>query len=192
MKSFAACICLLLAAEIAPAQINYSIIKRQAHTAANGAGSGAAENPPPASPAPPPPQAPPSPQLQATLQNIAALRGDLATLCNSSGTNLLAAQKSSFTNNLAAAAQGTKAKPGSVTKLADDLATAIAGNEKARPHQQKLAQNLHAIFNSAHLTPAQQQAIFDDVQKTLTNCGAPADAVATVAGDLKTIADETK
>jgi hypothetical protein len=191
MKLFAACFCLLLAAEVALAQINYSIIKRQAQGAANGAGSGAAENPPQASPAPPP-QAPPSPQLQATLQNISALRGDLATLCNSSGTNLPAAQKSSFTNNLAAAAQGTKAKPASVAKLADDLATAIAGNEKARPHQQKLAQNLHAIFNSAHLTPAQQQAIFDDVQKTLTNCGSPADAVAAVVGDLKTIADETK
>jgi hypothetical protein len=191
MKSFAACICLLLAAEIAPAQINYSIIKRQAQGAANGAGSGAAENPPQASPAPPP-QAPPSPQLQATLQNISALRGDLATLCNSSSTNLLAAQKSSFTNNLAAAAQGTKAKPASIAKLADDLATAIAGNEKARPHQQKLAQDLHAISNSAHLTPAQQQMIFDDAQKILANCGAAPDAVAAVVGDLKAIADETK
>jgi hypothetical protein len=192
MKFLAAWICLMLATKVALGQINYGVVIRQAHGAANAAGSGAQENPPPAPSPAPPPQTPPSPQLQATLQNIAALRGDLATLCNSSGTNFISAQKTSLTNNLASAAQGTKAKPASVSKLADDLAAAVAGNEKLRAQQQKLAQYLHAIFNSGHLTPEQQQKIFDDVQKILANSGAPTDAVAAVVADLKTIADETK
>jgi len=42
--------------------------------------------------------------------------------------------------------------------------TAMAGNEKLRPQHLKLAQDVHAIFNSSHLSPAQQQKIFADVQ----------------------------
>ena len=59
------------------------------------------------------------------------------------------------------AAQSAKPLPASIAKLADDLTTAIAGKEKLRAPQQKLAQFVHAIFNSSHLTAAQQKMIFD-------------------------------
>ena len=80
----------------------------------------------------------------------------------------------------------------SIAKLADDLATAIAGKEKLRAPQQTLAQYIHAIFNSAHLTAAQQQMIFDGVQKILTDGGASPDEATNVVNDIKTIASETK
>jgi hypothetical protein len=93
---------------------------------------------------------------------------------------------------MAAAAQGAKPQAASISKLADDLATAIAGKEKLRAPQPKLAQYVHAIFNSSHLTTAQQQMIFDGVQKILNDGGASPDETANVVSDIKTIASETK
>ena len=70
--------------------------------------------------------------------------------------------------------------------------TAMAGNEKLRPQHQKLAQDVHAIFNSSHLSPAQQQKIFADVQTLLQNGGVSPDDATNVVNDIKTIATETK
>ena len=70
--------------------------------------------------------------------------------------------------------------------------TALAGNEKLRPQHQKLAQDVHAIFNSSHLSAAQQQKIFTDVQTLLQNGGVPPDVAATIVNDVKAIATETK
>ena len=71
--------------------------------------------------------------------------------------------------------------------------TVIAGNKKLAAQHQKLAQSIHAIFNSSHLSPTQQQqTILDGVQKILLDGGVPSDDTAKVIGDLKTIADETK
>ena len=87
---------------------------------------------------------------------------------------------------------GTKPTPASVARLADDLMTAMAGNEKLRPQHQKLAQDVHAIFNSSHLSPAQQHKIIADVQTLLQNGGVPPDDVTNVVNDIKAIATETK
>jgi hypothetical protein len=147
-------------------------------------------------PAPAPPQNNPNPPadpvLQATLQNIASLRNDFAAIGNAADGASLPAQKQSLTNDLAVAAQGAKAQPASISKLADDLTTAIAGKEKFRVPQPKLAQFVHAIFNSSHLTTAEQQMIFDGVQKILTDGGALPDDATNVVNDIKTIASETK
>ena len=189
MKALVTLFCALLAAGAALAD-PYSTAIRQARTAAN-AGSGQ-ETPPPATP-PPQNNAPPNPALQATLQNIADLRNDLTAISSSTGTNRLAALKSSLTNHLAAAAQGAKkASQESISKLADDLSAAIAGNEKLRAQLPKLAQFAHASFNGSQLTEAQQKMIFDGVQKILTGAGAPADGVAGVVDDFKTIVGETE
>ena len=56
-------------------------------------------------------------------------------------------------NDLTEAAQGTKPSPASVSTLADDLAPVVAGNKQLHAQHQKLAQNVHAIFNSSHLSP---------------------------------------
>lgn len=146
-------------------------------------------------PAPPPqnnPNPPADAALQATLQNIANLRNDFSAMGNAAANASLTVQKQTLTNDLAIAAQGVKPQAASVSKLADDLMTAISGKEKLRAPQPKLAQFTHAIFNSAHLTTAQQQTFFTGVQKILTDGGASADEAANVVNDLKTIASETK
>ena len=148
------------------------------------------------SPTPVPPQnnpnTPADPALQATLQNIASLRNDFSTIGNAAAGASLTIVKQTLTNDLAIAAQGVKPQAASISRLADDLMTAISGKEKLRTPQQKLSQFTHAIFNSAHLTPAQQQTFFSGVQKILTDGGASADETANVVNDLKTIASETK
>jgi hypothetical protein len=135
---------------------------------------------------------PVDPVLQATLQNTEDLRSDFASIGNVSAASVPAAQISSLTNHLLVAAQGTKPQMASVAKLAGDLTTAIAGQTKLRASHPKLAQYVHASFNGAHLTAAQQQMILDSVQKILKEGGASAEETADVVGDLKTIAGETK
>lgn len=145
-------------------------------------------------PAPAPAQgAPPSsPALQATLQNIESLKNDMAAISATTNPAALTTAKQSLSNDLAAAAQGAKPSTLAVSKMTDELAAVINGNEKLRPQLPRLAQFSHAVFNAAHLTDAQQQTIFDGVQKMLAEAGVP-DADATgVAGDFKAIANETK
>src|ERR1035438_4230371 len=152
MKPFIALTCVLFMAKGVLAD-PYSAAIQQAkrvsaqETAAN---QRLMDNPPPA--APPQNNPPPAdPALQATLQNIGSLRTDFAAIGNADATSSLTVQKQLLTNDLAIAAQGAKPQPASISKLADDLTTAIAGKEKLRAPQQKLAQFVHAIFNSAHL-----------------------------------------
>jgi len=68
----------------------------------------------------------------------------------------------------------------------------MAGNEKLNAQHQKLAQDIHAIFNSAFLSSEQRQTIEDDVHGILQNGGVPADEIAAVDDDIKAVADETK
>ena len=195
MKPFIALACALFIASSLLAD-PYSAAIRQAknvsakETAAN---QQLLENPQPA--APPPhnnPNPPADPVLQATLQNIADLRNDFSAIGNAAVGVSLTVEKQTLTNDLTIAAQGVKPQAASISKLADDLITAISGKEKLRAPQPKLAQFTHAIFNSTHLTTAQQQTFFTGVQKILTDCGASADEAANVVNDLKTIASETK
>jgi len=150
------------------------------------------DNPPPAAPPQNNPNPSADPVLQATLQNIENLRNDFAAIGNPAAGVSLTVQEETLTNDLAIAAQGKKPQAASISKLADDLTTAIAGNEKLRAPPPKLAQFVHAIFNTAHLTAAQQQMIFTGVQKILTDGGASPDEAANVVNDIKSIASETK
>jgi hypothetical protein len=195
MKLFIALTCALFLAGSLPAQVNYSIAIRQAKNASakeTAANQQLMDNPPPAAPPQNNPNQPPDPALQATLQNIESLRTDFAAIGNADATSSLTVHKQILTNDLAIAAQGAKPLPASISKLADDLIAAIAGKEKFRAPQPKLAQYTHAIFNSAHLTAAQQKMIFDGVQKVLTDGGASPDEATNVVNDIKTIASETK
>ncbi len=195
MKPLIALTCVLFMANGLLAQVNYQAAIRQARNAAaneTAANQKLLDNPPPATPPQNNPNQPPDPALQATLQNIENLRNDFTAIGNAAPAASLAALKQSLTNDLAIAAQGAKPQAASISKLADDLATAIAGKEKLRAPQPKLAQFIHAIFNSLHLTTAQQQMIFDGVQKILTDGGASPDEAANVVSDIKTIASETK
>lgn len=130
------------------------------------------------------------PVLAATLQNITNLQADFAAVIDSTGAK--ADQRIALMNDFSAAAQSTHASANSVKELARDLMTAMAGNKKLQPRQQQLAREIHAIFNSSHLTATQQQMVFDGVQKTLTDAGVSLDAATDVVTDLKGIAAETK
>jgi hypothetical protein len=204
MKKSVSIACVLFTAGIGLAQeVNYSIAKQQARrdSAQNDAeqqriareanGPGGASAAPGAAAAS---AAPVDPALQATLSNVAGLKSDFAAVISSTGDKPDPAQKDSLLNNLSQAAQGAKkASANSVKKLADDLLTAVAGNKKLAVAQQtKLAREVHALFNSAHLSAAQQQSLFTDVQKILTDGGATLDDAVNVVTDLKAVADETK
>jgi hypothetical protein len=151
---------------------------------ANGGVAGAAGAPAAAQPI--------NPALQATLKNVAGLQTDLAGLA-AAGDKAGTEQKNALLNDLSQAAQGPKASTDSVKKLADDLQAAVAGKTKlTAPQQTKLARDVHALFNSAHLSPAQQQALLTDVQKVLTSGGAEQNASGDVVADLKAVVDQTK
>jgi hypothetical protein len=190
MKTLIAFFCALLVANFASAQGAYNMAIQQARNAAAsenknqqaiGSSGQSASAPTPASN--PNPQ--PSPALEATLQNIANLRADFENFADGQ-TN-----RQPLINDMTAAAQGSKAAPTNVSKLAEHLAS-VAANKNLQPQQQKLAQSVHAIFNSSHLTTAQQQMVCDGVQKILQNGGVLSDDVTNVINDLKTIATETK
>ena len=132
------------------------------------------------------PAQPMDPALAATLQNISKLRADLNCL----GTN--STPPPALTNDLMAAAVGTKASAETIAKLIGDLQAAVAGKPALRSHYIKLAQYLHAVSNGAHLSPAQFQAISDDVEKILGNAGVPYEATEALLEDLKHLARETK
>jgi len=194
MKTLIPCFCALFVANSVLAD-PYSAAIRQAKDVSARVTKAEQGNPPQAAPAPaapPQPNPQPNPALEATLLNIASLRADFAALGNLAGTNSADAQKQSLVNDLAAAAQGAKPSPASVSKLADDLTTATAGKVKSDATHQKLGQDVHAIFNSSHLSPAQQQMIFDNVQKILQSSGASLDDATNVVNDIKTIATETR
>jgi hypothetical protein len=197
MKTITAFFCVLFVANGIRADV-YSAAIRQAKNVAASASNTRQDNdngPLPTQPPPAPPtqnNTPPDPVLEVTRQNIAGLRVDFDAFSDRADTNSAAAQKPSLISNLTAAASGTKPSPASISKLADDLITAMAGNEKLRLQHLKLAQEVHAIFNSSHLSSAQQQKIFADVQTLLQNGGVPPDNATNVVNDIKTIAAETK
>ncbi|MDR3458172.1 MAG: hypothetical protein P4N60_12040 [Verrucomicrobiae bacterium] len=135
---------------------------------------------------------PMDPALQATLQNIGDLQVNFAAYVNADGQPD-AGQKTSLLNNLSHAAQSAKASSDSVKKLAADLLPALDQRKKITALQQrKLAIDVHALFNSSHLSAAQQKTMFDEVQKILTEAGVPQGDVDAVVADLKKIAEETK
>jgi hypothetical protein len=197
MKTIVVGACGLLAAGHLVAQ-NYNMAIQQARrasaqndaeqqqiqhaTGGSGGGQGAAGG----APAP----APVDPALQATLSNISSLQIDFAAVVNATGDK--ADTKVSLMNNLSKAAQGTKASANSVKKLADDLLTALSGKTKlTAPQQTALAREIHALFNSSHLSSDQQEKLLAGVQKILTDAGAELDDAVNVVTDLKAVATET-
>jgi hypothetical protein len=131
------------------------------------------------------------PKLQLTLKNISSLQSDFAIF--SQHDTIDTNRQATLLNNLTQAAQGTKATAPSIQKLADDLVTAISGQKQLLlARQTKLAREVHALFNSSHLSATQQQATLTDIQKILTDSGCSADAAQNVVADLKVIGAETK
>lgn len=199
ITTFLVCGCLLGIGESLRAQ-NYYKAVQQAHRdsaqndaeqqrIANASGSGGGS----AAPGGAAPAAPADPALQATMKNVSGLQSDFATLTAAGGT-VDSSQKVGLLNDLSQASQGAnKASSDSIKKLVNDLSTALAGQKKLTvPQQKRLAQEIHALFNSAHLKDVQQQNLLNDVQKILTDAGAPLDSAVDVVTDLKDVVAQTK
>jgi hypothetical protein len=201
MKTIIACAGVLLTAGSLLAQ-NYYMATQQARrdSAQNDAEqqriakeAGGSSGPSAAGGAAPAAPAPMDPALQATLKNVSSLQADFAGAINSTGDSPDPSQKIALLNDLSQAAQTTKASSASVKKVADDLLTALSGKKKLTAAQQtKLAREVHALFNSSHLTATQQQGLLTDVQNTLTDAGASLDAAVNTVTDLKEVVAETK
>jgi hypothetical protein len=190
MKTFTAFFCALLVANFVTAQGAYNMAIQQARNAAasenrNQQAIGSSGQPAPSQTPPNNSSPQTNPALEATLQNIANLRADFENYADGQ-TN-----RQPLINDLTVAAQSAKASPMDVSKLAEHLAE-VAGNKNLQAQNQKLAQSVHAIFNSSHLSAAQQQMVCDNVQKILQDGGASSDDVTNLINDLKTIATETK
>jgi hypothetical protein len=135
---------------------------------------------------------PTDPVLEATLRNISNLRVDFDAFGKLTEIKPDSAQTKLLLNDLTAAAQSTKPPGNSVSKLAENLATAIAGKKSMEAQHQKLAQDVHAIFNSSHLSSQQQKMIFDDVRNILQDGGVSADETTNVVSEIQMIASQTK
>jgi hypothetical protein len=199
MKASAAFICALFLANGIFADPYSMAIQRAKNVSANETKMSNAtanqDNPPPSAPSsaaakPAPPQD--NPTLEATLRNISNLRVDFDALGKLSELKPDSLPKKLLLDDLTTAAQGAKPSQTSVTNLAENLATAVAGKAEMQPHHTKLAQDVHAIFNSSHLSPAQQQMVLDDLQKILQGGGAAADDITNVVNGIKTVVAETK
>jgi hypothetical protein len=190
MKSFIALAVVLAVAGNALADVNYDLGKQQAKRAAGGSVAQPGNSPSqPQTPAAPPMD----PALAATLQNIADLRADLDALSQAADAQAGADQRSSLMTHLsAAAAHDKKASPASIKKLSGHLITNLSGKKNLTAQNARLAQNLHALFNGAHLSATQQQTALDAVKTILTDAGIPADDADNLVGDLKQIATETQ
>lgn len=175
-----------LAAGAALGDVNMHIAKDQAKRAAGTSDAPAANQPSSSAP-----QQPTDPALAATLKNIADLRADFAAIGAAADVSAAADQKISLLNHLSAAAQGTKASSASVRKLADDLIAALAGKRKIAGDP-KLAREIHALFNGAHVSAEQLETLLTDVKKILADAGVTTEAADQVADDLKAVAAETK
>ena len=151
-------------------------------------GGGAGQSSAPAAPAPM------DPALKATLSNINSLKADIGAYNSVDAGQADSSQRVAMLNDLSAAGQGpNKATPDAIKKLATDLITAVSGNKKLTAAQQtQLGRDIHALFNSSHLTDAQQKTLLDGAQKILTDAGISLDNAVDVVTDLKEIASQTK
>jgi len=68
----------------------------------------------------------------------------------------------------------------------------VSGRKNLSPQTARLARNIHALFNSAHLLAAQQETLLNGAKKILTEAGLPADDAEKLVGDLKQVAAETQ
>lgn len=190
MKTIVILSVLVAGANCAFADIYSSAINRAktvTQTAPQSQAAAAAQATQPAQSAP----ATPHPQLEATLQNISNLRIDFDNLGKLSPTNAIEPVRNSLMTNMFIAAQGIKPSEASSEKLANHLVNAMAGRDNMIQQHTRLAQDVHALFNGSHLTPAQQDALLSEVQQILQTGGVTTELALVIVNDLRTIATET-
>lgn len=174
-----------------------AIAKRQARDAANQTTERdrQALGQPGAAPAnaAPRPATPAQPTVQLTPQQQASYRflADMAAIKTNSAVT--AEQKSKMAQDLTGMLQSAnKVSAATLNKFAGDLASALAEKKLTTAQQSRLYQNVNAILNNPSLAPMQQQAVFEDVEKTLQVSPSDNKNAAAVAADLKAISAEVQ
>jgi len=139
---------------------------------------------PPAAPAKPgAAAAAPATVLTPQQANLVRLQTDLAGF--KTNTTASAEQIQRLANDLSAVAQGPN-KPSSqaVSRLAGNLAMALAQKALTAGERSRLLQDLNALLNSTSLPREQTQDIAADLQRIFKGC----DQAASIAGEAKAIA----
>lgn len=146
-------------------------------------------------PSPPPPgtapsSAPSGPQGISSVQQqlIEKLQTDLAAI--KPGSQVTPEQKQQLQNDFAALAKGvTKPSKTRLTKLADDLSAALAGNNISVKDHAQLAKDINIVMNSGNpnLSPAQTQSFVAGAQTVLKAGGVAGPEAMAVTVDLKAI-----
>jgi hypothetical protein len=147
--------------------------------------------PPGATPTQPVPVIPSGPQgiSQAQQQNIDKLQSDLTAI--KAGSEVTQEQKQGLTADCTVLAKGAiKPAKSSLTKLANDLANALADKNVSAKDQAQLAKSINIVVNSGGLSSAQAQSFIVAAQKVLTDSGVTAQDAQTVGADLKAIVSE--
>lgn len=99
-------------------------------------------------------------------------------------------QKLQLTRDLGAVALGGKPSSGSTTKLAGDIADALATKTLSPGEKSRLVQDLNAALNPAGIAQTQMSSIVSDVQAIFQVAGSTRNNAVQIATDLKTVTAE--
>ena len=175
------------------------IIKQRAKNLQNTYNQNSGEAPPPAS-APPPapaPAAPPSPPPVVTAvdaqlkDNLDKLDSDIAAMKYAAAvTN---GMKQTLETDFVSFAKGSvRPSNTNLTKLADDLCTALGGKNISERDQGQLARAVNVVINNSMVTAAQAKSFVTVAQTSLKSAGVADADLKTVTTDLNAILDEVQ
>jgi septal ring factor EnvC (AmiA/AmiB activator) len=169
------------------------IIKQRAKNLAN-ANNAEQEAPPAGFPAPPPaapPAPPPSPAEQEIKRNLDKLEADLTAI--KSGVDVSDDQKQTLQGDLDTLARGSvKPSKDSLSKLTDDLASALSATNASPRERGQLAQAVNVVVNSSMTTPSQAESFVVVAETALRSGGVDETGVQTISDDLKAILAEVQ
>ena len=164
------------------------IIKQRAKNLANAnnAEQGAPPANSPAAPPAAPPAPPPSPAEQEIKRNVDKLETDLIAI--KAGVDVSDDQKQTLQGDLDTLARASvKPSKAALSKLSDDLASALSATNTSPRERGQLAQAVNVVVNSSMTTPAQAESFVVVAETALKSGGVDDTGVQTVSDDLKAI-----
>ena len=157
----------------------------------NNVQQGIAAPTPPAQPAQPATASVKNAAATPIQQSLAKLKADLAVI--KPNTPVPAAQKQQIAKDLMAVAQGaSKPSQTTVASLASSLADAVAEKPLADNSTSRLMSNLAAVLNPTKISPAQMQAIYDDIQAIFQANGTARKDAVKIVDQVKAVGVETR
>ncbi len=137
------------------------------------------------------PSAPPGGISSAQQQLVDKLQADLAAI--KPGSPIASQEKQQLQDDMAALTRGaTKPSKAHLARLAEDLSTALAGNNISVKDHAQLAKDINIVMNSGSpsLSATQTQSFVTAAQTLLKSGGVGPTETQTITGDLKVIVAE--